>query len=348
MIACDSSGNRRTEVVDDVHEVSMKMVENIVIQDSDSLYVGAPSGFAVDSSTGAFLVGDRFHGFVLKIDRGGRILEAIGSRGRGPGEFLIPRAIASSEDGIIITDAIARKVSRFSANEHLFEASRNVHGLPSGVVDHADGWIVGNISPVDGLGASGINSFEGLEEQRFARWPQLYHASTAIPGIFTSVLVESWSDTVAVLYQAADTIYRFATEKFVEVPPIPIPLRHRRGAALERAADMDQLAFPDMFARFSAAFLLHRAPNGDLIVGHFDQSIADGNAVDVVVWISRISTTNRTSRSCVDMRVPLPADLAGQPRLAAHGDTVFALLQRVGIQGGLTEIRGWLPPREPC
>lgn len=284
IMSCGAAGDDRAATISSAP--SLVPLWTISVLESDSLYLAAPSGFNVDGSSENFLVADRYHSAVFIVDRSGVLHRAVGRRGRGPGEFLVPRSVFGQDSLIVVSDATAGGLTWFDRSSFELRGTRPVSGFASGIAGWRNGWVVGALSIEKRTGAIAIvRDGRATAEHTFSPWPALYRRSEAIPGIFTSVFVATWMDSVAVLYQAADTIYVYGAD-WDQAYALHVPAISRRGATLEPSENFDALSYPEMFARFSAASLLHRTPAGGFMTAHFDQAIRDGNVVDLTVWVS--------------------------------------------------------------
>lgn len=68
----------------------------------------APVGLAV-AGDGTLLIADGIRGTVFRVTSDGRWLEPIGRSGRGPGEFVRPKQVCSTPEGIILVSDAGRQ-----------------------------------------------------------------------------------------------------------------------------------------------------------------------------------------------------------------------------------------------
>lgn len=345
--ACGHQTNDDTPVETGAASVDLEVALVVEVQESDSLYLGAPSAFAINPATGHFWVADRFHGHIIEIGRDGVIRRRIGNKGEGPGEFRIPRAILVQDSVLFVADAMSARLTWFSLPDGSLLGTRNiVSGIPSDLDATSGALMIGSLSRADSFGVVKTIPMGSRSDLRFARMPDHYLALPSVSGIFTSVFVAAWADTVAVMYQASDTVRLYAGADLKPAGKIPfIPLL-RRGVTQEGIRGFNELSFPEMFARFSAGFLLHRMPDGRLLTVHLDQEIVDRDATNITAWVSWAHPS--AGPTCSDRKITFPDPIATQPRFSARGDTLFVLSQSVDSIASTALIRGLIIPQSRC
>jgi hypothetical protein len=112
----------------------------ILLEQPGDHVIARISGIAVDS-TGLMLLGDASEGNVKMYGGDGRLVNVIGRKGSGPGEFSVPRFPRFTHDGrIVIADAQEPRIQMFD-RQGVFEYSIFVPdlGLISGFEPMPDG-----------------------------------------------------------------------------------------------------------------------------------------------------------------------------------------------------------------
>ena len=118
----------RDQFVNQPHFIAVTADERILVSDSKQyirvfkgqhelykLYMSQPTGLAVDR-LGNIVVGHSSGHLVVLRDTGEAICH-IGTCGKGPGLFILPRAIAITEQGkIVVADSAAHMIQMFAVN----------------------------------------------------------------------------------------------------------------------------------------------------------------------------------------------------------------------------------------
>jgi len=81
--------------------------------ENDDFFLNHVAGIAVDPS-GRIFVLDNGENEVKVFDRRGRFLNSFGREGTGPGEFTRPIALRLTNDSLVVTDGLQRRISIFA------------------------------------------------------------------------------------------------------------------------------------------------------------------------------------------------------------------------------------------
>ncbi|MBA3560185.1 MAG: 6-bladed beta-propeller [Gemmatimonadaceae bacterium] len=81
--------------------------------ENDDFFLNRVVGIAVDAS-GRIFVLDNGENDVKVFDRRGRFLNSFGREGTGPGEFTRPIALRLTNDSLVVTDGLQRRISIFA------------------------------------------------------------------------------------------------------------------------------------------------------------------------------------------------------------------------------------------
>jgi hypothetical protein len=297
-------------------------VSRLVLQESDTLFLSSPGDFAVEPADGSFYVTDQFAGRLLQIERTGRIVRTFGRKGSGPGEFAQINLMFSRGDELFVNEGRRSVFHVFSRRTGEVMGGRRHEGIlrDARVVGHTV-W----------LGMQ--NSAQGTA---VARWdldsdsvrymiplPREYRESQPLAGIYSSVFVVPWADTLLVGYAGSDDLH-VATQGGAVVDTVGLPHNARRGVPDDIVDRLPRLQWPEMIASASALFGLARLSDGRFAMVHLDQ-VVNGNSFTADGFVSVLSADRRTA--CVDGRLPLWKDTS--PRVVFRGDTLFVLQQRL-------------------
>jgi hypothetical protein len=302
--------------------------DSIVLEENDSVFVALVGGFAV-SSKGQLFISDRRNFNVIEFSPRGKIVRTFGRRGRGPGEFNDPGAIALDGDSILIVYG--------SPNLHAFDLQTGKlkwQRLPGAkmtqVLSTHRGRIIQNA--VIGRDPSLRVSLAAVRSA---------HDSAEFGGPFPSPLGQAphadqmwgylqmtlWSaDSVAVAITAAsDWIFvgRFSSLKYDSVRVARVSRRGGpSGELLRRLVNEPASMTQEELFRPSAPWALGKLSSGNFAYVTFDATPINQRITGTI----RASVVDpRAKRSCSDAEIPVPTD--PQPRALFRGDTLFVLSQ---------------------
>jgi hypothetical protein len=92
-------------------------------------FFGSASDLDFDSEGNLYIL-DMPRCKVKKFDKDGNFLASFGNRGTGPGEFVLPNALAVLKDTIFVADINARKFSKFNTNGEFIEFTNVTGEMP--------------------------------------------------------------------------------------------------------------------------------------------------------------------------------------------------------------------------
>lgn len=317
-------------------------VSRLVLQESDSLFLSSLGDFGVEPADGTFYVTDQFAGRLLQIDRTGRIVRTFGRKGTGPGEFAQINLMFSRGNELFVNEGRQSVFHVFDRHTGKVQGGRRHEGI------FRDVRLVGNTA---WLGMQ--NSTHGTA---VARWdldsdsvrymiplPREYRESQPLAGIYSSVFVVPWADTLLVGYAGSDDLH-LATQAGALVDTVGLPVRARRGVPDDIVQRLPRLQWPEMIASASALFGVGRLPDGRVAAVHLDQVVI-GSSFTADGFVSVLSADRRTA--CVDGTLPLSKDTS--PRVLFRGDTLFVLQQRLTEnERAETSITGFLLNTDRC
>ncbi len=340
---------------------SLTLLDSLVLQESDSLYIGKPEvGLTVDDS-GMIYVADEFWNRLVRFRRNGTADRVFGRAGSGPGEFRSLTAATVVHDSLVIqpTSAKLKVFNRFTG-EFLLERRVQQRVMDQALIDQGD-LLIASFDFVSKRGLKVIPLKQFLNSDSSQVSTEL--ASTlveqppefiAYPGLLSTAgtTVAAWSDTLLVGYMGVGYVVRYSRSG-QPLDTIVLPVRMRRGASAkgrEVYARGVKYDFPAQVRSLSLLLRLWQLPNGSFLLWHEDNTavMRGGNfLLSGIAYISILARDGRTA--CVDARLPFPG--SDWPRLTMHGDTLYALDQTAaGVDStrAQTVVRRYLVSTDRC
>ncbi|HEX9727929.1 MAG TPA: hypothetical protein VGA37_05455 [Gemmatimonadales bacterium] len=300
------------------------LIESVVLQESDTLYLGRPLSMAIDETDGSLYIGDTYGGRVIRYDRRGQPIGVYGAPGTGPGEigqlgavFLVPGAIG-------VVDTRTGSLKLFDREQGIAIRSAPFFGIPNPVIAPASGrvWIGARIVSTNSSIVAWDPKTDSLEHMgpmpvEFTTYPNLPR--------FNTIPVVPWADTLLVGWGPLNGLVLMTTRDQL-LDTIIVPVVRRRGAstAAIQAAGTDLAPLLNGVSLFIG---MHRRPDGSVALVHFDNHVETERVprITASVFVSVLSADR--SRVCADGQVPVVSD--AQPVVQLAGDTLFVLEQRV-------------------
>lgn len=317
------------------------LVDSVVLEESDTLYLGRPETTFLIDGAGDLLVADQLGGRVMRFDRSGRVRGTYGRPGDGPGEFrdMSPGSILSH--GIYVQLA-SRKAHTFDAATGLYRSTIPTDFYLSDIVARNGEYLLTvsgtpgpfavAVLPAARLFADHATQLEPLE-RTIVSTPEEY---TRYPGldIFVSSTLTAWADTLLVGFGGVPYLVAY-TEAGTAIDTLVIPARSRRGHPRDASAVYATREFDTYEQRMSGISTLKRlwrTPDGAFILWFNDVTltrIAGDFAFSARAYVTVLSTDRR--RACVDIEIPCPG--TEWPRIGLGGDTLYALDQYLATDG---------------
>ena len=340
-VACGGDASPGRGASGDANPPTVVFQDSVVLEETDSLYLGDPAHLA-SLSDGGYLVTDGMQARVLRFDSHGRQVGIVGRKGRGPGEFTSPMVAIERRDGsIAVADDELDRISVFDAShEPAFEVA-NAAIVRGAALIGSDVWL-GGTNQAEATGLTRWTTDTVLRSS--LPIPDTYRAIPPLAGIHHAVKVDSWVDSLLVAFSGTNEFMVTGADG-VPVSEVTVPAVRRKGVTREALQKManPMTPFPEMFSAISALFGLHRRSDGSIVTVHFDQ-ILDGNAIESEVFVSLVSADR--SQACVDARVELVGET--QPVIAFRGDTLLLLEQLTESQPVVSLIRKFLVEDDDC
>jgi hypothetical protein len=322
-------------------------LDTVVLAETDSVFIGEPSGFA-PLAEGGYLVADRRNGTLHRFAADGAHLASVGRRGRGPGEWSTgPFAVVNDGDSLAFV-ADGGAVVALSLPDLAVRWRRP----PSALARLAAAWHGGALwSRIDRSANTSFETFAGAADPVVAGGPvtQRMRRNPLVAEMFSSAAAANLGgDTLVSAFQNTDSLF---VGSWPSGPwtSLEVPVAARRGArgdlldaidehlppTVERA--LYQPSYPLAVARLPASGYVA------LVTG--DLTFVEQRRMTGRLFVSIVDLRRR--RACPDEAVPAPDDPL--PRVAFRGDTLLVLVQDVNPgAGSRTVVRPFLVRAGGC
>jgi hypothetical protein len=336
----------------------LTLLDSVVLQESDSRFIGQPEvTFAVDDS-GNYYVPDVAADRLLSFDRAGRWRMTYGRPGDGPGE------LRNIYPGVAVFDSLVLQAS--SHTLHVFDrwSGRFLFRVPvSGSISQITrrGTTLG-VAAFDPANRSGLLLISDREMttlrasapaaplfSRLARWPQKYRDYPALLTYYSSNAVPHGDGWLVGFAGVADLVFHSAGGAPRDT--ITVPWRDRTGSAGVRYERLrDPTDRPAVIGAVSALTEMGEGVHDRVILIHQDYRLVSPDSAvpfESRAWVSLVSAG--LDSACVDAELPFPG--SHWPRVTVRGDTVFALDQVAPEADALTNrtvIRRYLVSDASC
>jgi hypothetical protein len=300
--------------------------------DVDTAYIGKPNALAV-SAKGDFFVTDMFSRRVLRYDREGTFVQAIGRSGGGPSEFEGPSSLTSLDDSTLaIVDVLRRQVVLWDLPSQSARTRLPLPGLTSPLA-YSEGVLYAAAADVE-HGTAGIRwrSPQGAPE-RIGEMLDVYRDQ--FWSIWGTVSIDVSGDSL--LYFGGRSEYLIVADRdWQPRDSLSIPKASRRGIPREIDYSLGGgKNIYDIFKQLSIPFGLRLLSGGRYAVFHLDATVQNNNTAIGRVFMTVVSATG--SSRCVDVLVPT-RDSTSIPRLSFVADTLFVLDHFVAADSAIAEI----------
>lgn len=317
-------------------------LDSVVLAESDTTFIGKPSGF-VAGDDGRFYVTDVFARRVLVFGHDGRLERVIGHRGNGPGEFAMPTWLALGGDSLLYVVDNGTSVEAFDPRSGAFRWGRRLGGPVSMLTSHEGRLLVGYPDSLRRTSVAVLTpDTSSLAET--GPLPALLEKNPIVRGLFGSVEMAAFRDTLATVYEVSDRVYLSRLEGGV-LDSIEVPAVRRRGSRPELLGRItrDPQSARDVVYQLSMPGELARLSSGLLALVSFDWKWTSSR-VQGTGFVSLVDPARR--RSCPDTRLPGPSDPI--PRVAFRGDTLWVLAQEIEGERPYTVLRAYRVDGKEC
>ena len=345
--------------------LSLALVDSVVLQETDSIFLGNPGASLSVGPNGSFYIPDYASGRLVVFSPQGDLLMTVGRAGAGPGEFQMVGAFGVVTDSLVLyIDSGARRVNVFHRsgsfrtsipyNGYLSWISKNRGLYAFGLIDHGSTRAIA-LRPEGEIDAAVGKPLE-----------ELTATMIALPSEYSTYpLLRQWNDAKVVRF-GDTTIVAFGGVSYLvrAVGPAPltdtirVPACKRRGTPREvlerlfkhspRGRREAGRLYEKTDQAISGAGGLWRLGDGRFLMWYQDPTLEPGGQVlKGTAFLSLFSAD--LSRVCVDGRIDAPG--IDRPRIGFHDDSVLVLDQVVPADGpsrAVTVIRKYVLKPEGC
>jgi hypothetical protein len=302
-------------------------LDSVTVRESANLFVARVG--EIGAGGRRVYIADPAEARVLEIDGKGAILRVFGKKGRGPGEFVTPDAIAVGGDtALYVMDNSERRVSVFSLRTGKFERSVVLNAfLPS-------------IRVIGGeLLANTFDAATGTSLKRFAPNGTVIGSEGVIPAIALKLpmLQQPFPHTAYVVvgsdvyaaFELSQSLYHWKRGART-ADELRLPVKLRRGVSDEKFEQMvrDPAKAGAIAYDHSIPAALGEVAPGVLALVTFDPTLVKGRFT-AVYHVTLVNVAQR--RICPDIPVDAPHDPL--PRVALDG-TTLVLVQQADTPSG--------------
>jgi hypothetical protein len=317
-------------------------VDEVVLRETDSVFVGRPIGIVVGPD-GTIFVSDDVEDRVASFSRTGSLGRVYGRVGRGPGELLAPARLGMIGDSLLlVADDTRGRVTVYdvATGEYLYDVP--VTGTSGGLSVRRDTVWMGLRHFATQTGV--VTWSDRNHTPRYlVDFPASYKASRQVATVYGDVQILPLGDSLLVSYFASPDLLLTDLDGHVR-RTLRIPAVRRR--AIPADVERSYRAARTRNERASLVPLLadaHRLSSGMLALVSYDIDWP-GQVPLRRAWV--ILLTPDLQQGCLDLPLPLSRDGMGQ--VAFHGDTLVTLEQEV--QGLATRLvsRRYVVDEDAC
>lgn len=305
-----------------------------ILHQSDSVFVSQVGALAIDSS-GTFYVAEQLNPSVLRYSNSGQLTAVLGKRGRGPGEFQRPGALAISGDSMLFVVDGGIDLRAWGLRDRLEHWRRPLPHRPTFTIVPFERGLL--IQAPDSSRQATIGIIRGAADSIEYRGPYptpLGRFRQVDLWFSQNVIVPLGGDSVATSIMATDFVY-WGSLDHATFDSLRLPIRRRRGAgeALFRKVTGDPESVRPLLYHTSMPVGIARLSSGMLAIVHADQSYERARGRERL-YLSLVDISHR--RSCVDLPVSVVEEPL--PRVAFRGDTLNVVTQELDADGRATVI----------
>lgn len=304
---------------------SITTIDSTRLEETDSLFLSFPTTLLVAPGTGIF-VADAASGKILWYNADGRLIRALSRKGRGPGEFTVPGAMALVDEfHLAVADWQTEQVQVIELARGT--ATRNVvtAGLPYTVLARNDTLFLGILGRGARRTSGGVVPPDLDSLLRFGRVPPEYLESPGVRTMHPYVSLALSGDHMVTGFTGSNMLFDSTATSGLRAFAVPVERRRAMPSSHEMVAQFNRTLSDSLVAGMGSTLVgAYGAGTDSLVLVHLDVVLskqlltADG-------WVSVVDLAQ--NRACVDTKIR--TSKSGKPIFAVVGDTLVMLEQRL-------------------
>lgn len=304
---------------------SVVAIDSTRLEETDSIFLSFPTTVIAAPAVGIF-VGDAASGKILRYDAHGRLIRAYARKGRGPGEFTVPGAMALVDDlQLAVADWQTEEIQWLNLSNGIATRRLPTAGLPYTVIARNDTMFLGTLGRGSRRTSGGIIAPNVDSLSRFGRVPPEYGESPGVRTMHPYVSLALSGGHIVTGFTGSNILFDSMVGSGLRA--FAVPSTRRRSMPNSRA----------MVARFSGPLSDSLvAGMGSTLIGAFGTGkdtlflvhldvVLSRQLLTADAWVSVVDLAS--DRGCVDTRIR--TSKAGKPIFTVIGDTLIMLEQRL-------------------
>jgi hypothetical protein len=288
---------------------SLLALDTVLLVETDSLFVGQPTGFAA-AEDGTYLIADLRNATVHHYAPDGRHLGRLGQRGRGPSEFASGPgvAIATGDSLVIVHDGVVAKLLNYRTGALRWERL-----LPGSAIPRSEPLASRNgryfFRLIDRAQRTTLAVVSGASDPPLlgGPFPDLLGWSRIVDDHLSYLQVAPLAgDSVAVAVEVADAVF---TGPFGgPYRRTEVPVQRRRGSRpdlVRQVQDSDPQRALSVVYELSVPYALGRLSSGNLAYVTADLTRLS-NRFAVRLFVSVVDPARQ--QACTDAEIQTPTD----------------------------------------
>jgi hypothetical protein len=274
--------------------------DSVRVQLPADQFLASPGGI-LPLASGGFVVSDAGSGRLLIIGADGLLERVIGSRGRGPGELLVPASLELlGDDELVVTDNPTARLARFRLSDGVALDAVRLPGPTTDIRRAPEGlWLAtpsmeANSTHARWAASDGSITRSGTVPRVFVDHPRLAR-NLALP------VLAARGDTAWVGLIGENSVHQYVGTAEHARAEVVFPRVRRRGVPLDNAAWLEsEMSYEAELGAVSVMHAVGALADGRVAALHLDITARD-DAFTQVVFLSVLDP--RTGTGCIDLPI---------------------------------------------